>query len=91
MLVLSSLALLVIGIYGRSNLADFRWGVARVALRYGRLEEAKRFSFEAMVLYEQVATEMPHNLAYQQKLAARKAELGNFSNRAEPPKDKERK
>jgi tetratricopeptide (TPR) repeat protein len=72
---------------GLWSLAEFRWGLANFARRYARFEESVRLSSEALVLYGQVAAERPDNLAYQQILAARKAELVNFSTHAEPEKD----
>ncbi|MGH8246189.1 MAG: tetratricopeptide repeat protein, partial [Gammaproteobacteria bacterium] len=71
----------------RWKLAEYRWGLAKLASRYGRMEEATRFSAEALRMYEQVAAELPKNRAYQNRLAARKAEIGNFTTRAQPPKD----
>ena len=60
-------------------LAEYRWGLAKLACKYDRREDASRFSGEALLLYEQAAAELPRRLAYQQVLAARKAELGNVS------------
>jgi tetratricopeptide (TPR) repeat protein len=68
-------------------LAEFRWGLAKLACKYHRREDAARFSGEALLLYEQAAAELPRQLAYQQVLAARKAELVNVSTCAEPARE----
>jgi tetratricopeptide (TPR) repeat protein len=68
-------------------LAEYRWGLAKLACRYDRREDAARFSGEALLLYEQAAAELLRRLAYQEVLAARKAELGNVSTCAEPAKE----
>jgi serine/threonine protein kinase len=70
---------------GRWNLALFRWELAKLASRYGWFDDAARYSGEAIKLHEQIAAERPNYKAYQETLAARKAEQGKLVGRAKGP------
>jgi tetratricopeptide (TPR) repeat protein len=71
--------------HGRFNLALFRWQLATLASRYGRFEEAARYSNEAIQLFEQIVAEQPNNQGHQEMLAARKAEQGKLLARPKGP------